>query len=458
MEVHVGEELAAYLLVLAGSVLPAVLWIRAGAPGVPIVPAIAMMHFIYYALPVASGSTTLMGYSAQEILRSGATVGLFLLAVTVAWRLTAVNRQTRSAAPRFASPLQVTRFTFIGLTAGLAFHVLLISGWLGWLGPYFGLARSVTLTLATLACYFVGVARARGMLRGMSLSLAVAGLVAMVLLAWSSLFLVGGLIYLLAAALGYVIAAKRVPWLALAAAIAVVTVLHAGKAEMRDKYWYGGRASEAASSVIEVPAVLVEWVGTGVAALASGDSGQSLMDRASLLDMLLRAQRLTPRYIGFFEGESYRFLPAMLVPRFLSPDKVQSQAGMELLNIRYGIQTAEGASVTAIGWGPIAEAYANFGYLGVIGVALLLGAFAGAMARWSAGASPVSLATLLTINVMMKMINLETDLSYLIINLWVSSVSVFIFFGVLTLFRRRASSRITQRAFAVRARALGREH
>jgi hypothetical protein len=116
------------------------------------------------------------------------------------------------------------------------------------------------------------------------------------------------------------------------------------------------------------------------------------------------------------------------VPRFLDPDKTFSQAGLALLNIRYGIQTAESNRTTTIGWGIIAEAFANFGYSGVLGAGFLFGALATVFTRWSAGASPLALPTLLSVAALMSMINLEADFAYLVVNLWQALIATLLFF------------------------------
>jgi hypothetical protein len=139
-------------------------------------------------------------------------------------------------------------------------------------------------------------------------------------------------------------------------------------------------------------------------------------------------QSETPDRIDYLRGETYALLPAILVPRFIDPDKPASQVGMTLLNIHYGILTVEGAEVTAIGWGLVAEAYANFGYLGVIGIALILGAFCGALAVWSAHAEIVSLPALASIATMMALVSLEQDFIALFSTLYQSFIVVFIFY------------------------------
>jgi hypothetical protein len=371
----------------------------------------------------------MFSYTPWEIVRSALTVALFLVTATVAWRLMASRvRSVRGfAADRFHG-LEAVRLMFAGLAVGLLFHVSALSGWLNWMGSYFGLVRSIAVTFVTVACFLIGAMRARGLLRGAVWGAAAVGLSLIIILSWSSLFLVGGLVYALAAGLGYVIVARRIPWFAVGAILITVAILHAGKAEMRGKYWIQDTNYGTAISVVQLPGLAAEWVGTGISAMAAGDVGQSVLDRASLLQMILLVQRATPDSVDYLMGETYSRLPAIIVPRFIDSNKPASQVGMDLLNIHYGILTIEGAAVTAIGWGLVAEAYANFGYLGVIGIALILGACCGALATWSANAEMFSLPTLVSIATMMGLINLEADFIQLFTSLFQSFASAIIFF------------------------------
>jgi len=107
----------------------------------------------------------------------------------------------------------------------------------------------------------------------------------------------------------------------------------------------------------------------------------------------------------------------MLVPRFLDPDKTVSQAALNLLSIRYGLQTLESIARTTIGWGLVSEAYANFGYWAVIAVGALFGVICGALMRLSVGAPPNSLPMFITIAATLVLLNVEADLSYLLTTL-----------------------------------------
>ena len=435
-----------YSMVVAVALLPALIWIRSGAAGIPVLPAFALLHVFYFALPVVNREDAVMESSSFEVARAAATVCVFLGAATLASSLFGGQRR-RSQLPQrdVFSEKQMITFLLAGLALGVIYQIGLIGGRLSELGTWFGLVRSIVTTALVVACYFLGVARARGFLRRARWAFACAALGAVVGLSWSSLFLVGGATYILAAALGFIITSKRIPWLVVAAVFAVVSLLHAGKAEMRAKYWEHNQNVGRVSSVSQLPGVDVEWVEAGLKGLASGAERGTALDRTALLPLLLRAQQLTPQHIDYLRGETYALLPGMLVPRFLSPGKTKSQAGMDLLNIRYGILTVDGVGSTAVGWGLIAEAWANFGYWGEILIGLLVGVFAGALMRWSAGASAVSRPTLVAIIGMTALLNLEADLAGLMTTLFQTIVGVLLFLGIFRIFAPRKRARIAAR-------------
>ncbi len=437
------ELTVAYLLVLFAAVMPSVLWLRMGAPGIPVLPVVGLAYIPYIAWPVLSGLESTRDYMSSEIVRAALTVALFLVTATVVWRLIVGRERSQFAlTPDYAGRSMIIRFVLVGLLLGVIFHAMIIFGWLGWMGSFLGLVRSIVVTFVTVACFLTGVTRAWGLLRGVAWRAAVVGIGSLIFLAWSSLFLMGGMVFLLALAFGYVLVARRIPWLAVGMVLVVVTVLHAGKAEMRGNYWeLDSNSYSAAVSVIELPRLAAEWVGAGVSAIAAGDAGQSVLDRTSLLQMILLVQSNTPDHIDFLNGETYAMLPGILVPRFIDADKPVSQVGMNLLNVRYGVMIVADTEVTAIGWGLVAEAYANFGYLGVIGIALLLGAFCAVLKNWSANAKIVSIPTLISISAMLALINLEADFIHIFTTLFQSSVSVLIFYNMYKWFTIRQSSR-----------------
>jgi hypothetical protein len=406
------DEMIGYLIVLLASVLPTVVWFRAGANGIPVMSVLSVLYFIYYGIPILRKSATLLQFYPSEILSAAATVTSFLAVATISSALVKSARARRSSLQisDFNSELDLDKMIYLGFALGLFYFIASYSGWLSWLGPFFGLFRSISLTTTTLACFVLGHSRGKGTLQGPKWVAGVSLMFIIVLLSWMSLFLVGGMIFCLAAVLGYVITSKRLPLAFISAASVAIIVLHAGKDDMRYKYWGEDQSYHTAEiSVTDAPEMMMEWVEGGLSRIFSGKYYDSAIDRASLLHLLLRVQRLTPDYVPFLGGASYAVLPDMLVPRFLDPDKIASQAAMNMLNVRFGFQTSEGTQKTAIGWGLIAEAYANFGHVGVIAVAIVLGLLAGALESWSAGARLISMPGVVTVAILMQLINVEAD-------------------------------------------------
>ena len=422
------ESLIAYLSITTFAVLPAVLWIWTGARGVPILPAVSVFHYIYYAIPVLRHEVILTYYAPFEIARGGLTTALFLIAATISWAPLIWERPRRSSimSHEIGEGRGYRLLVFLGLGFGVVYYIALFSGLLTTLGPLVGLVRSVMLTATLMACFMLGHSRAQGWLKGKNWALAVGGMGVIVASELAALFLVTGVIYCIAAVFGFVITRKRVPWKFLSATAVVIVVLHAGKSEMREKYWLLNSGAEI--SITQIPEFLVEWSGTGLAKLTSGQIYSNAVDRASLMQLLLHVQRLSPDDIPYLSGESYAQLLNILVPRFINPEKQTSQYAMSMLNVRYGLQTQEEAQMTSIGWGLLAESFANFGYLGVIGVGLLLGLMSGLFERASAGAEVISLRTLFAIVLLLQLINMEADATALISSLAQSLVAVWIFF------------------------------
>jgi hypothetical protein len=422
-------RLAAYLIVVLAAVLPSLFWLRMGAPSIPILPAVGFAYMPYYAWPILSSAENTLVYSDWEIVRAAITVALFLIMSAITWRLMMKRTPLPQQSTRRNQPdRRVIRFIAGGLFAGVLFHLGLVSGWLGSLGSFFGLARSIAMTFAAVACFLAGIARAQGILLREAWVAAIVGIATLIMLSWSSLFLVGGLIYALAVGLGYVAVAGRVPLRVIAAFFVVVTILHAGKGEMRARYWARDVNYGQGLSIGEYPAFAAEWIGEGITTIAAGQT-ESVLNRVSLLQMILRVQRATPNTIDYLRGETYAMLPSILVPRFIKADKPASQVGMDLLSIRYGVLTVQGASITAVGWGLVAEAYANFGYLGVIGLGCLLGTLCASLGNWSARAPVVSLPTLMSIATMIALVNLEADFVSLCSTLFQQVASVLILYA-----------------------------
>jgi hypothetical protein len=423
-----------------------------------VLPALSGLFFIYYAMPLLRGQIAI--YGSDEVVGAAATVGVFLITATLACApfLTQIRGQSRILSLDFFTGNEITRLIFAGLAAAILFHLAGMTESLGWLGAWSSVLRSFALTFGSIACYFVGFARASGLLKGRRWAAALIGLCALIGVAFSSLFLIGGIMNGLAAVLGYIVTAKRVPWIGVGVAMTMLSILHAGKGEMRQKYW-AARSQEMQSSVVQLPAVMAEWVTVGTGALVYGSetNTSSIFERASLLHILLLVRRATPDFIPYLEGETYALLPSMLVPRFVDTEKTTSQAALSLLSLRYGLQQIGQSSTTTIGWGMVAEAFANFGMFAVIAVGALFGMLCGVLTRMSINASPVSLAMMITIAATQVMINLEMDFSYFAITLAQTLVAVLLIAVVAHFLKGPQRAAVASRvpAFIANERPLG---
>jgi hypothetical protein len=435
-----AQDTFAYFMIAIPVVVPLLLWLR-GRTGVPVLSVVSAPFFVYYAMPLLRSD--MARFSSEELAGAAAACGAFLLAASAAsWPFVRGSVRSGISAHNLIRKPEVFRLIFVGLGCGLVYHIALSSGSLNWLGSSAGLVRSIMLTFATVACYLLGYARGAGLISGAHWTFAIVILGFLIAIESSSLFLVGAAMHALTAVCGYVIAAKRIPWGTLAVALAILTVLHAAKGQMRSKYWIMGTQSVAQQSVLQIPILLADWFSEGIVSLASGQTSESaIFERASLLHMVLLVQRTTPDLIPYLEGETYAQLPNMLVPRFVDETKMISQAGLNLLSVRYGLQSVQATASTTIGWGLVAEGFANYGYLGIILVGLVFGLLCGALTRLSTGAAPLSTRMLVTVAATSVLLNQEAVFAYMMTTLFQSVTSVFILATGANVLRRRRHMR-----------------
>ena len=449
----------AYMCITIPVLVAPFLWVSSGAFGIPVLPVISALSYLYYAMPLLSGNT-LAVYRPEDLVWAALSVGLFLTTASLAaWPFMGDGRgrkklptirvpgkarliRTRSV-NNLATNDELYRLIFIGLAAGILYYMAIASGVASYLGTTIGVVRSVAVTLTSLACYLTGFARGAGLLTGRRWFATLAGFLLVTALSMSGLFLVGGAINIAAALLGYVLAAKRIPWIMLGSVFALLSILNAGKLNIRNEYWDRDNQSLKNSSITRVPGMMVDWFAAGIGGTVSNALGSrqpesvSLLERTSLLHMVLAVQEATPSIIPYLEGGTYALLPSMLVPRFLEPDKTESQAGLNMLSVRYGRQRAEDTYKTTLGWGMVAEAYANYGNPAVMVIGALFGAFCGMLMRLSATAGPLSLAMLIAIASTLALCNLELDVSSLVVSMLQTYGGILLFSALPRVVKRR---------------------
>jgi hypothetical protein len=434
-----SQDPLAYLCIAIPVLIPAFLWLEVGGHGIPVLPIISGIYFVYYAIPMLRSNA--VAYDPDDLLRAAATVGIFLIAASVTSR-PLLRKPVADVTGRIRLDAQSIRIIFVGLWGGVIYYVAAFSGNLILLSYWTGLVRAVVLTFTSIACFFLGCARASGSLVGERWVFALCAFVLLILLSVSSLLLIEGTMIALAAILGYSVIAKRVPWIACALAFAILSVLQAGKNDIRLAYWAPDSPLREGNSLAQIPDMMFAWLEAGLDALASGtvEARSDLLERASLLHMVLIVQRATPDSVPYLDGETYATFSSMIVPRFLDPEKTVTQAAMGLLSVRYGLLNAHATTTTAIGWGLVAEAYANFGYLGVIVIGSAFGGLCGVLMRISMGAPATSLRMLVTIAATVVLLNAEATLADLLTTLAQSIAAVLAGAGFLRYHRRSSRS------------------
>jgi len=405
----------AVLLALA-SIFPLYLWLLSDGQGLPLWPVFAGFNGITAALPMVQSPKSLDAFTSGDVLVGGLTYTGFLVLGTVVW-LAATPRLSRVPQQLFMiSGRHTTRvlFCFVGL--GIFYYLNAYFWWVPLPGNTYQIARGICVSLNTMGVFVLFFYLGRGMLTTWEAWVTVVLSVLSAMFMATTLILNTAIVPVGLGFLGYVLGSGKIPWKSLAAIFVAVSILHAGKFAMRESYW-GGTGSY---SPLELFGFYKQWATYGVeelggvagaAKVKSEDDREvtSVFERSGTLHMLLRVQKMSPQEVPFLNGITYEGIPKLLVPRFISSDKGIAHAGNIMLTVNYGLQSAEVAmGGTSIMWGLVTEAYANFSYLGVAALAVVLALFYAYMGALTVGVPLTSLRFVLGLLVMGAAIKADT--------------------------------------------------
>ncbi|MCP4351395.1 MAG: hypothetical protein GY795_38505 [Desulfobacterales bacterium] len=176
--------------------------------------------------------------------------------------------------------------------------------------------------------------------------------------------------------LGEVQVTNRIPWGKVISALILIIILQASKSDFRETYW-GKRMGAPVTSVTESFSRSKNWLEMAFANISSLKEGTTELAqvRANHLSFFGHVIRTTPKYIPFLDGYSYKYVPAMFVPRFFWRDKPSTMLVTNKLALRYGWQSENMLGKVALSPGLMDEAYMNFGIIGVICVMPIFGIF-----------------------------------------------------------------------------------
>ena len=127
------------------------------------------------------------------------------------------------------------------------------------------------------------------------------------------------------------------------------------------------------------------WSKWSEAFSGNGDSTHELstepLERTSLLSQVAHVLDLTPSQVPFQDGQTYSYMAIALVPRFLWPDKPSVNLANQFYQVAYGLTDPRDLDRVSIAVGCLAEAYINFGWLGVTAVMFFIGVALGIYQR-----------------------------------------------------------------------------
>ena len=428
-------------LVGAAALVPVWLWMTGKVTGLPLFPVYAATHVGTYSLPLLYEHPIVSLFPADNQLVGAVTVTGFLMLGTMIWYFIARRTSAPVGKCLLLNPAKADSFFLLAIAGGTVLNVARNANWFSITPEIFSILRAVALALEALGCFALAYRLGNGNL-SLSKALLFRVLVAaLILSSIPSLFLVNAMSIVIVSALGYALGARRFPWLMSLVSVLIFVFLHAGKGDMRAIYWT--EDEDPTIQPLNYPSFIAQWVRISASNIAAGKSqtgeeSQTLLQRASLMQLLLYEQVMTPDEVSYMNGETYAIIPTLLVPRIFSPTKIASHEGTYLLNIHYGFQTREATATTTIGFGLLNESYANFGYVGVGLLAVVLGVYYAAVSRWAQRAPVLSFRSLFAILVASYAFQTEFAAGVYVSALFQSTCALIV---VAALFMRQADCR-----------------
>ena len=418
------EALSAALMLVLVAFLPAYLWCLGKVHGLPILPLLALNFIPTYALPVQTASKVLKDYTSdQQFEGLLCVIGYLLLITLVWWQMTNATTRPGKTCVRFDETRSASWMLFIMA----AYLLLLVAG--GGLSPgIYSFLRGILGNTTSLALFMISyqIGKKRTTKGVHLLFIVLTASMLVVEAAW--LILASALVKLAVVGAGFSFGRGVVPWKGAAAAVGLLWILHAGKSEMRDEYWEEGRMGSTKVGVIEYPQLFLRWFELGLKNAFPGNDksneGQTAAERGSLLNVFLKIKSMSPEKVPFLEGLTYEEIPKLLIPRFMNQEKGFSHVGNIWLAYLYEFTSAEGIFRVSIQFDLMMEAYANYGYLGIAGMAVFLGLFLGWVTRQSTGVPIFSLRFFFAILVLNTVLATNNTLGVFVTTLWQGTIAL----------------------------------
>ncbi len=383
---------------------PIAAWLTAEALWVPAAELFFLLHIPYYVAPFVRGDEKFVALEPGLRIKIGLIITLFLLACRFAYGFRrGILKQTAGhqglVLDRIITFEWRNQVSWLGLIVWCVFTFSTREGWLPDFGSYSNVVLALITCVGTIGLFVLYYEMGCGRLSKAAKAWLIGITVLTALFQVLSGFLIGCAMQISLACLGAFLGSKRLPLVTMLASAAFIAFLHVGKAEMRTEFWDQGLNY---SSVWHNPIDIFRfWIAASWHRLATADEIDeevpSLIERGNLLGYLSRVVSDTPEFRPYMGGITYVQTATIFVPRFLWPDKPRASTPNETLAIYYDVQTIDAVESTAVGLGSISEAWANFGWGGILMAGAVMGLIL-MIPRWlSAGFSPLHVRFLLAV-------------------------------------------------------------
>lgn len=403
------------LAIMAAACSPLLRWAKLRRNWFPAFEIACLTCVAFYAIPLLNHHEELKAFPAAVVNESAGLVLAYLLAANLGFNLQ--TRPVRAASWASASLFPETIYRYVPVGLALNTLHLAMESFTNLLPANLeGTLRALFFGLGTVAVFVLSRLLGLGLLSPRAKVFFFLNLALQIVILFSHLYLISGISILALGLIAYATARRKIPILAIAVLIPILGILHNGKASMRERYWENGSTS---LGIAELPAFFAQWIDHGLNDRGTSENRprSSVFDRASLLQMLCLGVDRVPGFKPYLMGESYIDIPAQFIPRFAWPDKPSSLLSNIRLALYFNLIDPDTPFKVSIAFGMIAEAYLNFGPVGVILLGLGFGLLSRRLATLSLGAPQFS-----ALGILMILLTAWSFQAEMVMATWISSL------------------------------------
>jgi hypothetical protein len=373
----VSDPLHVYagLTMFALAALPALLWAKRGGTQLPVFEVQMLTGISTFALPLLDSHEKMQEYSNDVISSAAQLVLLYQIAAIVTHTMVGGRPGKTAFYTKEVLSHGFQKFISVGLVISTIYTF--INVFYEGLIPYEvnSICRAGFSGIGLISTFVEMRRWGLGQLKPGESGMISFLLLTQVIIQVSTLFLTAGMAIMILAALGYISGSRKIPLIPILVILPVLGVLHNGKSVMRERYWdeNGHRQVQLADLI----SFYSDWFDAGLSFHSETEQKKGtakLLDRSSLIQMLCLVIAETPDRRPYMDGKTYALIPEQFVPRFFWPSKPPAHVATNMLAIYYGLQDEDATKSTTIGFGFVAEAYANYGLFGVGIIGFIVGA------------------------------------------------------------------------------------